>query len=212
MRTSFRADPRFRERVMAEHARAERAVTAVMRGAQTEIKTAWRQQITAAGLGRRLANTIRGATYPQGDVSLNAASLVWAKAPEIIDAHERGALIRSENGFWLAIPTEAAGRLPRGRRMTPLGWERQNRMPLRFVYRPGRAALLVADDARVNARGLARRKGGKRRKRDGILTGAQTVVVFVLVPQVKLKKRLDLHADATRVAAALPARLAAAWR
>ena len=68
-------------------------------------------------------------------------------------------------------------------------------MRLRFVYRRGRPSLLVADDARVNARGLAAAKRGRRR-RDGMLTGAETVVIFILVPQVRLRKRLDLDRDA----------------
>jgi hypothetical protein len=44
--------------------------------------------------------------------SLNAAALVWSKAPVIVGAHDTGPLIRSKSGFWLAIPTPAAGRAP----------------------------------------------------------------------------------------------------
>jgi hypothetical protein len=83
-------------------------------------------------------------------------------------------------------------------------------MRLRFVYRPGKASLLVADDARINSAGLARRKGGRRRK-DGILTGAQTVVIFFLVPQVSIRKKLDLIRDAETVAAQLPDAMALGW-
>jgi hypothetical protein len=54
------------------------------------------------------------------------------------------------------IPTAEAGTRGLGRaRITPLGWERRTGMRLRFVFRRGRPSLLVADDARVNARGLA---------------------------------------------------------
>jgi hypothetical protein len=83
-------------------------------------------------------------------------------------------------------------------------------MRLRFVFRRGRPSLLVADDAQINARGLAMAKRGRRR-RDGMLTGAATVVVFILVPQVRLANRLDLARDATAAVSALPGAILAAW-
>jgi hypothetical protein len=87
--------------------------------------------------------------------------------------------------------------------LTPGEYEQRTGQRLRLVYRPGKPGLLVADDARITKRGLARRKGGRRRK-DGILTGAQTVPVFLLVPQVSLRKKLDLASGAARVANRLP--------
>ncbi|TCP58584.1 hypothetical protein EV663_12131, partial [Rhodovulum bhavnagarense] len=62
----------------------EKAVTAAMREAGTELKTAWRGQITGAGLGRRLANSIRSQTYPKAGESLNAAALVWSKVNGVL--------------------------------------------------------------------------------------------------------------------------------
>ena len=41
----------------AEVVAGEKAVTAAMREAGTGLKTAWRTQITSAGLGTRLANS-----------------------------------------------------------------------------------------------------------------------------------------------------------
>ena len=74
-----------------------------------------------------------------------------------------GALIRSRNGLFLAIPTEAAGRLGDGRkRITPGGWERRTGLRLRFVYRRGAPSLLVADNARLTSRGRAARNEGRR--------------------------------------------------
>ncbi len=191
-------------------ATGERAITSAIRGAGTDLKTAWRAQITGAGLGQRLANSIRSQAYPRSGTSLEAAALIWSRAPVIVGAHETGPVIRSKDGFWLAIPTPAAGRSTRGGRITPLEWERRTGLRLRFVYRAGGPSLLVADEARVNVRGQAARKGGRRRK-DGILTGAQTVVIFLLVPQVRLRKRLDLARDAERIAASLPDRIRASW-
>jgi hypothetical protein len=123
----------------AEVKAGEEAVTAAMREAGTGLKTAWRGQITGAGLGRRLANSIRSQTYPKAGESLNAAALVWSKAPVIVGAHDTGPLIRSREGFWLAIPTEAAGRGLRGAKLTPGEWERRRGLRLRFVYRRPRA-------------------------------------------------------------------------
>jgi hypothetical protein len=65
----------------AEIRSGEKAVTVAMREAGNGLKTDWRAQITGAGLGQRLANTIRSENYPSGKPSLNAAALVWSKAP-----------------------------------------------------------------------------------------------------------------------------------
>ena len=189
----------------AEIVAGERAVTAAMREAGTGLKASWRGQIVGAGLGARLANSIRSETFPKAGVSLNAAALVWSKAPVIVGAHDAGPLIRSKNGFWLAIPTPAAGRAPGGRRITPAAWERRTGMRLRFVYRRTGPSLLVADGTRINARGLAavsRSKTGR---------GQVTAPIFLLVPQVKLPKRLDLARDAERVHDAVPGLIVANW-
>jgi hypothetical protein len=175
-----------------------------MREAGTGLKTAWRGQITGAGLGQRLANSIRAQLYPASRASLNAAALVWSKAPVIVAAHDTGPLIRSRNSFWLAIPTPAAGRSLRGGRITPGEWERRTGLGLRFVYRRSGPSLLVAE-GRLNTRGRAVRSRSKTAR------GAATVPIFLLVPQVKLPKRLDLARDAVRAHDALPGLIAANW-
>ena len=188
----------------AEIAAGERSVTAAIREAGTSLKTAWRGQITVAGLGQRLANTIRSEQFPKGKPSLNAATLVWSKAPVIIGAHDTGPLIRSRSGFWLAIPTEAAGKSLRGGRISPREWERRTGLRLRFVYRRMGSSLLVAE-ARLNTRGRA----VASRSRTG--RGVATVPIFLLVPQVKLPKRLDLARDAERAHDAVPGLIVAKW-
>lgn len=192
--------------VMAAEVKAgEKAVSAAMREAGTDLKTAWRGQITQAGLGRRLSNSIRSQTYPRSGESLKAAALVWSKAPVIVGAHDTGPLIRSKDGFWLAIPTPAAGRGLRGGRITPGEWERRRGLRLRFVYRRRGPSLLVADEARINTRGQAvasRAKTGRNKV---------TAPIFLLVPQVKLPKRLDLARDAARVHEVVPGLIVANW-
>jgi len=191
--------------IMAEEVSAgENAATAAVRQAGDGLKAAWRAQIVGAGLGTRLAKTIQVQVYPRSGQSLNAAVVVWSKAPVIVGAHDTGPLIRSRNGFWLAIPTPAAGKSLRGGRITPGEWERRNGLRLRFVYRRSGPSLLVAE-GRLNTRGRAVRS----RSRTG--RGAATVPIFLLVPQVKLPKRLDLARDALRVHEALPGLIVAEW-
>lgn len=188
----------------AETLAGEKAVTAAMREASTGLKTAWRAQITGAGLGARLARTIRSEQFPKGRASLNAAALVWSKAPVIVGAHDTGQLIRSKDGFWLAIPAAAAGKSLRGGRITPGEWERRTGLRLRFVYRRRGPSLLVAE-GRLNTKGRAvasRSKTGR---------GLTTVPVFLLVPQVRLKKRLDLARDAEQARDAVPGLIVANW-
>ena len=182
----------------------EKAVTATMRAAGGNLKSDWRAQITRARLGQRLANTIRSKTYPAKGESLEAAALVWSNAPQIIGAHDTGPLIRSKDGFWLAIPTPAAGKSARGKALTPREWERRRGLRLRLVYRRRGPSLLVAD-GRLNTRGLvvaSRSKTGR---------GKATVPIFLLMPQVKLAKRLSLAWDAKRAQAAVPGLIVAKW-
>lgn len=184
----------------------QRAITAAGKGLQRD----WRNQVEGAGLGSRLARTIRSEAYPKGRNSINAAALVWTRAPSIVEAFDQGALIRSKDGFYLAIPTEAAGARGLGnKRITPGHWEQRTGMRLRFVYR-ARASLLVADDARLNTRGLAT-LNRRRARKDGTRTGSMTVPIFILVPQVRLAKRLDLARDAERWAGRLPQMITSNW-
>jgi len=188
----------------AEILAGEKAVTTAMRAAGNGLKSDWRAQITRARLGQRLSNTIRSKTYPAAGESLEAAALVWSKAPQIIGAHDTGPLIRSKDGFWLAIPTPAAGKGTRGKTLTPGDWERRRGLRLRFIYRRNGPSVLVAD-GRLNSRGL----GVASRSKTG--RGRSTVPIFLLVPQVKLAKRLDLARDAERAQAAVPGLIVANW-
>ena len=119
MKFKLDIDPDIVAMMAAEVAAGERAVTAAMREAGTGLKSAWRLQITGAGLGTRLANSIRSQNFPRSGESLDAAALVWSKAPVIVGAHDTGPLIRSKNGFWLAVPLPAAGKSLRGGRIPP---------------------------------------------------------------------------------------------
>jgi hypothetical protein len=198
---------------------AARSITAGMRDVADGLKGDLRADVVDSGLGQRLANTWRARTYPEAGFSMEAAAFVWSKAPKIIDAFDRGVTIRSRDGFWLAIPTGAAG--AKGldqhgtiKRITPGSWERRTGMRLRFVYRRNAPSLLVADNARLTKSGLAR--ANTRRNRGGAtytrLAGRSTVVIFILVPQVTLKKRFDIGRTAAQWAARVPSAIATRWK
>ncbi|MCB1377994.1 MAG: hypothetical protein KDK89_06460 [Alphaproteobacteria bacterium] len=179
--------------LVAEVRGAERAVTAAIRLAGAEVKTGWRAQIASAGLGERLGRTIRDQYYPKGEPSLGAAALVYSKAPHIVGAFDEGVVIRSKEGFWLAIPTSAAGKSSTGGRITPGEWERRNGRRLKLVYRRGRPGLLV-DTGDVLPRARVVKRDGTSRAARGFRN--RSVIVFVLVPQARLRKRLDLESVA----------------
>ncbi|HMQ41764.1 MAG TPA: DUF6441 family protein [Paracoccus sp. (in: a-proteobacteria)] len=190
--------------MQGEIAAGETAVTAAIKDAGLNLRDNWRGQIVRAGLGQRLARTIRSEVYPKGHDSLNAAAMVWSRAPVIVEAHNTGPLIRSADGFWLAIPTPAAGKSLRGGRITPGEWERRTGLRLRFIYRRSGPSLLIAE-ARLSRKGRAVRSRSKTGR------GLTSVPIFLLVPQVRLSKRLDLERPAKAALAALPAAIARRW-
>jgi hypothetical protein len=72
---------------------------------------------------RRRTRPAAGEHHPLGALSEGQAQPEHGgpglvKAPQIVSAHDAGALIRSRAGFWLAIPPPAAGTNARGGRVT----------------------------------------------------------------------------------------------
>ena len=117
---------------------------------------------------------------------------------------DRNRPLTKTDNFWLAIPLPAAGKSLRGGRITPGEWERRRGLRLRFVYRRRGPSLLVAE-GRLNSKGQAvvsRSKTG---------SGKVTAPIFLLVPQVKLPKRLDLDGDVERALDSVPGLIVANW-
>ena len=85
---------------------------------------------------------------------MNAAALVWSNAPVIIGAHDTGPLIRSKNGFWLAIPTPAGWQVHPRRPDHPWRMGTPDGVAPRFIYRRRGPSLLVAE-GRLNTKGRA---------------------------------------------------------
>jgi len=193
--------------MQAELRDIEAAVSSGTREAGRGLKTELRRQVTSAWLGQRLANSWRDRHYPNR--KLDAASLVYTKAPQIIRALDEGAVIRSRRGRFLAVPTENAPRKGTdGKRISPRTFSEHRFGPLRFVPRQSGPSLLVVDGLRASfsrksgaLRGF--RRATDRARRSG--QGLTTVVMFLLVPQVKLRKRLDVARTAEQWSAQLPA-------
>jgi Family of unknown function (DUF6441) len=163
----------------------ERAVSSGTRDAGRGLKTELRRQVASAGLGQRLANSWRAKHY--SNQKLDAASLVYTKAPQIIRAFNESAVIRSKRGRWLTIPTENAPRRGTdGKRISPSTFPEHRFGPLRFVPRQSGPSLLVVDGLRASfsrqtgeLRGF--RRATDRARRSG--QGLTTVVMFLLVPR-----------------------------
>ena len=185
----------------------ERAVASGTRDAGRSLRTELRRQVASAGLGPPLADSWRDRHYP--NQRIDAASLVYTKAPQIVRAFDEGAVIRSRRGRFLAIPTENAPRKGTdGGRIKPSTFPEHRFGPFRFVPRRSGPSLLVVDGLRASfsrqtgeLRGFRRVTDRARRSGQGLTT----VVMFLLVPQVKLSKRLDVVRAAERWSAQLPA-------
>lgn len=218
------------EKMMREELDSSRgAVTRGVSKATEGLKLAWRGEIVAAGLSTRLSNTVRGEVYPKGRESRGAAGLVfvkpgkpgrWGSAVAILTNLSKGAVIRARNARFLAIPTENVPR-KRGRgnggRMTPTEVEDLYNRDLVLVKRPGRPALLIMPGLVASRSGKTFRAAtSERAKRDVARTGAArgevSVVMFVLVPQVTIARRIDFDRAGREWADKLPALIVAEFR
>lgn len=206
-----------------------RFVTGAMRDASAELQADWRQQIEQARLGPRLAKSIRREVYPKGQTSADAAALVWTKAPKIIDAYARGATIRAGNGWrYLWIPTDEVPKIRNGTRLGPAAVEARFGREL-VIIKPdhwrmrtsttavGRGVAYAGFSGLVTRRATGRWKNASvnqstRGHRSFRESTRQFVVMFTLVPLVKVSKRLDLDALAREAEARFPGQLSKNWR
>lgn len=204
-------------------------VTGAMREEADEFKQDWRDAILDAGLGHKLANTIRNEVYPRTQNSLDPAAVIWTKAPEIIESYALGATIRPANGGrYLWIPTDEVPKKRNGRALDPQ--EVEARFGRRLVIiNPAHWRMKTTTSAA--SRGVAyagfdglviRKSSGRWRNatknqmtqghRSYRETTRQFVVMFTLVPLVKKKKLLDLDAIAAASNARFPNLLNKHWR
>ncbi len=221
--------------VLAQEVRdGERAAMTAIRAETEQVKAELRQQVTTTlgGKSRGIANAWRSLVFPRNGQSLRPAGLVFTKVPTIIDAFEQGSLIRPKGGGkFLAIPTgfNAArgrrGRGEKGMRVTPAQMVASGQAFLRpfksgrgFVWclplREGERTGRRSSRTRLVAGGVTEVGTGNRRGREAWARGLLEqglVPMFLLLPQVKLAKRLDVKGAAERGLRRLPGRFVAAW-
>jgi hypothetical protein len=190
---------------------AQQAHLRIARGARiaaekqaARAKLALRGDVRRAGLGDRLANTWRVNVFPKSASVHTHSPAVFVKdtAPEIVTAHGLGATIRSRDGLWLAIPTENVPRVARSGNQAATG-----RRGTRFQSRatPQEVESLFDQDLIfIRGRGgqmlafIDKTLGGRlKRARKGRSVATvqarfdRLVLMFVMVRQVTLRKRLD---------------------
>jgi hypothetical protein len=128
--------------------------------------------------------------------TLHGKATRWRISYSVIDG--------SKDGFCLAIPIPAAGKSTRGGRITPEKWERRTGLRPRFTYcRRGPGRLVTERRLNWKIRAVASKSKTGR--------GMATMPIFLLVPQVKLRKLLDLARDAARALDGVPGRIVASW-
>jgi len=194
-----------------ETAAAEKAVTLGVVAASNGLKAELRTQVTRAGLGEKMARTWKLRRYPSSGLSLGTAGLVYADMPQVVRAFNDGVTITNAKGTFLAIPTPAAPkRGVGGKRIKPDNFPEHSLGRLRFIYRKGATSLLVVE----NLRASTGKRGGYRKASESALKsgrGITTVVMFILLPQVTLKKRLDVDGAAERWRDKLPQLVLDSW-
>jgi hypothetical protein len=121
-----------------------------------------------------------GEVYVNGRARSQGAMTFWTQPGEI----------RGKSGQYLAIPLPAAGSRGRARNLTPGEWERITGKRLRFVYRPGRASLLVLDDGVLSGKSKVARGNTARRIAAG--RASTTIPIFVLLPMVKFRNAVAI--------------------
>ena len=210
-------------------------MTAAMVDTTADVKEAFRAQVRAAGLGERLANAVRGVSYPDraGRVSLNPGGWVYAQpskdgrgAAAIIESYATGANIVARAGKrFLAIPTEDVPQKRSGATMTPDEVEQRFGRRLQFIspndkgfrtpsQRQRGVAYLVLKGLAIHKatgrwrKATANEQAGKTRNPRPL----QSVIMFTLVRAVKKPKKVDLSVPAQVADTRFEANLNARWR
>jgi hypothetical protein len=220
--------------VAAGQRAARGAVTDTGRWTQEQLRGQVRSAFGARSA--RLANTWRLGVYPTSAPTLRPAALVSSRAPAIIDAFDRGAVIRPKGaGKFLAVPLDAnrRGGLRTSRpRVTPaqmaasraafvlaVKGSRNKLWCLRVTQAQRRSAAgRISDIAiagnllQVGARGTTLRGAylsrGKLTQR---LLAQGFAPMFLLVPELRLSKRLDIAAVARAASARMETSLRSRW-
>lgn len=153
-------------------------------------KVLLRQDVLQAGLGEKVANAWRADIYPKSASAHTHAPAVqvYSKAPNIVTSFGQDTLIQHHDGLYLALPTKDTPKV--GRRFaSPLEVEVIFNQDLIFFPGRGQQKLAFIDAVKSKSgkkwrRATSARTGKQNRK-------AELVLMFVMVRQVHLRKRLD---------------------
>lgn len=181
------------------------ACTAAIRDAEVILKKRSRAAIGAAGFGSRWQNTLRTRSFPEGDrTSIDAAAFLWHKIP-YAGVFQDGATIAGNPLLWLPLSSapkrigrnrfSAAGAVQAGVNLISMR-SRTGRPLLGARVRLTRAQAEASDPPRLTLAKLKRGATGR-----GV---ARTIPLFVGVSSVKIRKRFDIDAEASRVRDMLP--------
>lgn len=212
-----------RKQVSKEWREAGRAIRKGLREAGKGLQADLRKDAEVAGLGK-LARAWRVRVYGGKRGPWESAALVYPKGGErtrgALWAFEHGATIRATNSRYLLIPTgfnRKGGR--RGGRvlyqpseLTDSFVQRTKNGHLLLFARVGHAQTKVKGRVRDRAYVNERLLGSGRVRRTKEILKAGAVPMFVLVPQIRVTKRLNMAAIVRRWEARLPSLVVKHWR
>lgn len=186
--------PKFRADVI----KAETAILKAARDTVVEItkeaERALEGAAASAGLGK-LSRAWASKVYPKSGLSYRPSGQIYLKGglrtEGAMSSYTRGSVIRAHGGSLMALPTEAAGRGPRGTHMTPAIFQQRTGQTLQFVpARAGHPAMLVAVGT-LNQRTQKFRKATAKRMASG--RGLASVIVFILIPVANQRARYSVQ-------------------
>ena len=191
---------------------AMNAANAVAVGAKLD----WRNQVTSAGMSKSFSNSVRSKVYPSKKKSFEPAGFVYAEAPKIMRAFDRGEKIDARNKKYLAIPTKFAptkGVVKGGggksgnfrKRISPSTFPEERFGKLEFVpERNGHNAMLVVRGLRKSFSQKTKEFRGYKKAGARFKGKTEKVPMFILVKSVLMPDKFDIPSVGQKWAAKYP--------
>jgi hypothetical protein len=202
MRLEAALEGNLSEMMKAEQLAITTASRRTITNASLEVRNELRAQTEASGLGK-LSKTWKNRNYIE-----DLAAVIYPDSPRPIQAFINGGVFTSPDGKWLAIPTDAAPKKGTGgKKISPSTFPEAALGKLRFVYISGKVSLLVVDNLKARN---GKRPGFGKASATALKTGRglATVIMFILVPRINIRKRIDINAVRARWLNRLPQYLA----
>lgn len=145
----------------------------------------------ASALTPRAANTLSRKLYPNSGQGLAGYIAERWAAPGgfVLAKFAAGGPIRSKTGGYVAHGLPTAQRFRRGRRLTLDDFEQATGLTTRLVPLGGDRFLVLAERARIDRKGIARRIAGVRRRR----ALGEDIPVFILKRETIIPRRINLR-------------------